>query len=36
MDREIFEGWLDGVLLAKLDADGHCTELREWWHRQEE
>ena len=22
----------DGVLLAKLDADGRCTEFREWWH----
>jgi hypothetical protein len=27
---------LDGILLAKLDADGRCTEFREWWHRQEE
>ena len=27
---------LDGVLLAKLDVAGRCTEFREWWHRQEE
>jgi len=26
---------IDGVLLAKLDADGRCTEFREWWHKQE-
>jgi hypothetical protein len=25
---------IDGVLLAKLDADGRCTEFREWWHSQ--
>jgi uncharacterized protein (TIGR02246 family) len=24
---------LDGVFLVKLDADGRCTEFREWWHR---
>jgi ketosteroid isomerase-like protein len=27
---------LDGILLARLDADGRCTEFREWWHRREE
>ena len=27
---------LDGILLAKLDAGGRCTQFREWWHRQEE
>ena len=27
---------LDGILLAKLDADGRCAEFREWWHRREE
>ncbi len=27
---------LDGVLLAKLNVAGRCTEFREWWHRQEE
>jgi hypothetical protein len=27
---------LDGILLARLDAHGRCTEFREWWHRQEE
>ena len=27
---------LDGILLAKLDAGGRCTEFREWWHRLEE
>ncbi len=27
---------LDGILVAKLDAGGRCTEFREWWHRQEE
>jgi hypothetical protein len=26
---------LDGILLAKLDAGGRCTEFREWWHRRE-
>ena len=26
---------IDGVLLAKLDADGRCTEFREGWHKQE-
>jgi ketosteroid isomerase-like protein len=24
---------LDGIFLVKLDADGRCTEFREWWHR---
>ena len=27
---------LDGIFLVKLDADGRCTEFREWWHKQEE
>jgi hypothetical protein len=27
---------LDGILLARLDADGRCAEFREWWHRREE
>jgi len=26
---------LDGIFLVKLDADGLCTEFREWWHKQE-
>ncbi len=26
---------LDGVFLVKLDANGRCTEFREWWHKQE-
>jgi uncharacterized protein (TIGR02246 family) len=26
---------LDGILLVKLDADGKCTEFREWWHKRE-
>ena len=26
---------LDGVFLVELDADGRCTEFREWWHMQE-
>jgi hypothetical protein len=25
---------LDGILLVKLDADGKCTEFREWWHKR--
>ena len=25
---------LDGVFLVKLDADGKCTEFREWWHKR--
>jgi len=24
---------LDGVFLVELDADGKCTEFREWWHK---
>ena len=24
---------LDGIFLVRLDADGKCTEFREWWHR---
>ena len=27
---------LDGILMATLDAEGRCTDLREWWHRVEE
>ena len=27
---------LDGILLARLDAEGRCAEFREWWHRREE
>ena len=23
---------LDGVFILKFDADGRCSELREWWH----
>jgi ketosteroid isomerase-like protein len=23
---------LDGVFVLKFDADGRCSELREWWH----
>jgi hypothetical protein len=26
---------LDGILLARLDAEGRCTEFREWWHHRE-
>lgn len=26
---------LDGVLVAAVDAQGHCTSFREWWHRRE-
>lgn len=26
---------LDGVLSARLAADGRCCEFREWWHRRE-
>jgi|SRR5215203_3058419 len=24
---------LDGIFLVELDADGKCTEFREWWHK---
>jgi uncharacterized protein (TIGR02246 family) len=24
---------LDGIFLVELDADGRCTEFREWWHK---
>lgn len=27
---------LDGILMATLDAEGRCTEFREWWHRLED
>jgi hypothetical protein len=23
---------LDGIFVLKFDADGRCSELREWWH----
>jgi SnoaL-like protein len=26
---------LDGVFLIALGADGRCTSLREWWHKQQ-
>ena len=26
---------LDGIFLIKLDGDGKCTSLREWWHKQQ-
>lgn len=26
---------LDGVFVAEFDAGGHCTVLREWWHKRE-
>ena len=26
---------LDGIFLIKLDAEGKCTSLREWWHKQQ-
>ena len=24
---------LDGIFLVELDANGKCTEFREWWHK---
>lgn len=27
---------LDGILMATLDAEGRCTDFREWWHRLED
>ena len=27
---------LDGIFVVELDADGRCTEFREWWHVQQE
>lgn len=27
---------LDGILMATVNADGRCTEFREWWHRIED
>ena len=27
---------LDGIFLIALDADGRCTSLREWWHKQQD
>lgn len=27
---------LDGILIAVVDADGLCTDFREWWHRLED
>jgi SnoaL-like domain len=26
---------LDGVLTARFDSEGRCSEFREWWHRKE-
>jgi hypothetical protein len=26
---------LDGMFVLRFDGSGLCTELREWWHRQE-
>jgi hypothetical protein len=26
---------LDGVLIARFDSEGRCSEFREWWHREE-
>ena len=26
---------LDGIFLIRLDAEGRCTSLREWWHKQQ-
>ena len=26
---------LDGIFLIALDANGRCTSLREWWHKQQ-
>ena len=26
---------LDDIFQVALDADGKCTEFREWWHKQE-
>lgn len=26
---------LDGILVARFDDAGLCTEFREWWHRAE-
>ena len=26
---------LDGIFPVKLDGDGLCEELLEWWHKQE-
>ncbi len=25
---------LDGIFVIRLDAEGRCTSLREWWHRK--
>jgi hypothetical protein len=27
---------LDGIFVVELDADGRCTEFREWWHVRQE
>jgi uncharacterized protein (TIGR02246 family) len=26
---------LDGIFVISLDADGRCTSLREWWHKEQ-
>ena len=26
---------LDGIFVIRLDANGKCTSLREWWHKQQ-
>lgn len=26
---------LDGIFLIRLNAEGKCTSLREWWHKQQ-
>jgi len=25
---------LDGTFRVEIDADGRCTEFREWWHKR--
>jgi len=26
---------LDGIFLIRLDSDGRCQSLREWWHKEQ-
>ena len=26
---------LDGIFVIRLNAEGKCTSLREWWHKQQ-
>ncbi len=26
---------LDGIFVIALDGEGKCTQLREWWHKQQ-